>query len=86
MPTDLPAEIKSVEVLRLQPGDYLICKLATPLHEEGRRNIQHRLGLVFGPDVAPRRILVTMPGMEIKVVRPEAADPLLYGDPMEGVD
>lgn len=37
---DLPVGIKSVEVLRLEPGDYLVCALDQPLQLEGRKNIQ----------------------------------------------
>lgn len=86
MPTELPAEIKSVEVLRLQPGDYLICELAMPIHDDGRRNIHAQLGQIFDGVVEAKKIVVTTPGMEIKVFRPDVAGPLLYGDPMEGVD
>lgn len=84
--TDMPVEIKSVEVLRLQPGDYLICELAMPIHEDGRRNIHAQLVQIFDGVVEAKKVVVAMPGMEIKVVRPDVAGPLLYGDPMEGVD
>lgn len=72
MPVSLPANIKSVEVLRLQPGDYLICETEMPVAHDGRMRLRSELAAIFGID--EKQVCVSPHGMSLKVLRKEAME------------
>lgn len=63
--TDLPEGVKSVEVLRLEPGDWLVCRSDKPLPPDSRERIKAELEHYFNWP----HVIVSGPEFSLSVVR-----------------
>lgn len=67
---ELPEGVKSVEVLRLEPGDWLVCRCDQPLNEHQRMHVMEEVKRAYGWD----NVTVANPGFTLQVLRKEEAD------------
>jgi len=68
-PTEQGIELLEVRVLRVQPNDVLVVRLAKRISEQGQANIRQLVEEQF----PGHRCLVLDSGMELSVARPELA-------------
>lgn len=70
MDVKLPVEIGSVEVLRMQPGDWLVCSSDYPLNDHARLRIRAELQELLGTQT----VIVCNPGFSLGILRKEMAE------------